>query len=373
MGNWERRFWDIMARSQLRWDRAKRAVKRRTTGFGPLTLVGYRGHGGHDIIRIVGRLVEDKGVDAADPRDGPLETMLSTIRRLESDEIPDARIMARFGETALAEGKTDHDGYFHLTLHVEDELEPGWREVELELLESLAGGAGLNSKAEVLVPDSGAEFGIISDIDDTVLRTQATELLTQVRLTLLKSAGIRSPMPGATPLYRLLEGGPDQDGHNPFFYVSNSGWGLYDLIAKFMEEHDLPKGPIYLQDIAVLEPKSPQLGNERHKRATIEQLLADYPELDFVLIGDSGQDDPETYRDVVKEHTGRVRAVLIRAVTPPERDAEVRRIIQEIADMGVAAAAAESSVSIARAAADFGLIPHDAIAEVREAMVEEET
>jgi phosphatidate phosphatase APP1 len=171
----------------------------------------------------------------------------------------------------------------------------------------------------------------------------------------------------------MLEKGPDREGANPFFYVSNSGWGLYDLIRTFMEANDLPRGPLYLQDIAIIEPKSRHIGSENHKRDVISGLFDDYPELKFVLIGDSGQEDPETYLDMVKEHgPERVRAVLIRAVTPPERDSEVRQIIQEIADHGVAAAAAESSVSLARAAADFDLIPDDAIPEVREAMVERE-
>lgn len=365
------RFWEIAKKGQLRWDRLKLEAKRRVGGFSPLVLVTYRGHGGHGTIRLIGRLVEDKDVKGPDVDAGLLDTVVSAVRRFESDEIPEARIVARHGDTA-AEGTTDHEGFFRLTLEVDQELEPGWVEVEVELLESMAGEDGVKATAQALVPADDAEFGVISDIDDTVMSTHATELTTQLLLTLSRSAGARSPMPGATPLYRTLERGRAGHGPNPFFYISNSGWGLYDLIEQFLEEHGLPLGPIYLQDIAILEPKSPRVGNDEHKPSAIRQLLDDFPDLDFVLIGDSGQDDPETYRDIVKEHPDRIRAVLIRAVTPRERDAEVRRIIQEIADMDVAAAAAESSVSLARAAADFDLISQDAIADVREAMVEEE-
>jgi phosphatidate phosphatase APP1 len=362
-------FWRIAKTGQRRWDRFKLEVKDRVTGFEPLVLMAYRGHaaaGG--TIRITARLIEEKGVEQTGEEAGVVENIANTIRRFESDEIPEARIVARHGSESV-EGETDHEGFIELTLDA-GELEPGWTEVELELLQSMAGGEGLTAEARVVVPSPDADFAVLSDIDDTVLETRATDLVTELQLVFAKSPEQRSPMPGAAPLYRMLESGPDREGWNPFFYVSNSGWGLYDLIETFLDHHELPLGPLYLQDIAIIEPKSPEVGAEDHKQATIRTLLDDYPDLPFVLIGDSGQHDPETYRDIVRDYSrDRIRAVLIRAVTPPERDAEVRTIVQEIADMGVAAAAAESSVSLARAAADFGLIPGDAIPEIREAMV----
>lgn len=100
--------------------------------------------------------------------------------------------------------------------------------------------------------------------------------------------------------------------------------------------------------------------------------MEDYPELRFVLFGDSGQDDPETFRDIARERPDRVHAALLRDVTPPDRDREVRRIVEEVQRLGVPIAAAESSVSLARAAADFDLVPHRAIDEVRRSMIKEE-
>lgn len=356
---------------QRHWDGLKLAIKRRLGAFEPLVLHAYRSHAGNGKIHLVGRLIEDKEVDP--PEDGSasvVRNVANTVRRFESDEIPGARLIARFGDTDLAQGETDNEGFYQLTIQTEEELEPGWLEVEVEVLESMGDGAGVTGTAEVMVPPPDADFGVITDLDDTVLETRATDFTTQIRLVFSKSAMERSPMPGAAPLYTFLEAGPDGEGWNPFFYVSNSGWGLYDLIERFLDHNGLPKGPIYLQDIAIVEAKSTAVGSETHKLDTIRDLFDDYPDLDFVLIGDSGQSDPETYRELVREHSDRIRAVLIRAVTPPERDSEVRQIIQEIADQGVPAAAAESSVSLARAAADFGLIQEDAIARVREGMVE---
>ncbi|NIP82591.1 MAG: DUF2183 domain-containing protein [Gemmatimonadetes bacterium] len=360
--------WKILQTIQLRWDRFKLEVKRRLDRFDPLVLLAYRSHAGNGKIRVLGRLIEDKGVERLPEDSSVLRNVLNTIRRFESDEIPDAVVVARFRDVTVQD-RTDHEGFFDLVMEPEAELEPGWHGVEVELLESMAGAAGTTSTAEILVPSPDAEFAVISDVDDTVLETRATDRLTEIRLIFSRSASERSSMPGAAPLYRALEDGRDGGASNPFFYVSMSGWGLYDLMAEFLDTNDFPKGPIYLQDIAILEAKSPELGSENHKRDTIRRLLEDYPDLPFVLIGDSGQQDPETYRDIVEQHSDRIRAVLIRAVTPPERDSEVRSIVQEIIDMGVQAAAAESSVSLARAAADFGLVPDEAIAAVREGMV----
>lgn len=358
----------ILAGAQRRWDRLKVNAKRRLHAFDAPALLAYRGHAGNGRIRVVGRLIEESGVQPPEQDGSIIRNVANAFRRFESDEIPDARVVARY-EDIEVEATTDHEGFFEIHIEPGADLEPGWHDVVVELLASSAGGEGTRSTAEVLVPDPAAEFAIISDIDDTVLETRATDTVTELRLLLSKSARERSPMPGAAPLYRMLQRGPDGEGPNPFFYVSNSGWGLYDLIEAFLHHHDLPRGPLYLQDLAILEPKSPVLGSADHKRETIDRLFADYPDLSFVLIGDSGQKDPETYRDIVEQHGRRVRAVLIRAVTPPERDSEVRGLIQEIVDTGVPAAAAESSVSLARAAADFGLVPQDGIAEVREGMV----
>jgi phosphatidate phosphatase APP1 len=269
------------------------------------------------------------------------------------------------------EGETDFEGFFTLTLDLDGPVEPGWHGVEVELLESMAGGAGSRATAEVVVPPGDAEFAVVSDLDDTVIETRATDRLTEIRILFSNAPESRAPRPGAGPLWRALEAGPDAEGWNPFFYVSRSGWGLYDLFVRFLDTNDLPRGAMYLQDLAIIEEKSEKLGHEDHKRETITGLLEAYPDLPFVLVGDSGQEDPETYLDLVREHGARIRAVLIRDVTPPERDREVRGMIQEMVDLGVAAAAAESSVSLARAAADFDLIPDSAIDDVRRGMVGE--
>ena len=359
----------ILRSANRRYKKAKHAIEGRFDLFDAIAVVAYRSEGRPDLLRVRGRVQEEKGVTKPGDDDSLMRNIANTIRRLESDEIPGARLVARFGDVEL-EDETDEEGFFEMELNPSSTLEAGWHEVEVELLDSMAGGAGTKTSAEVLVPSPDAEFAVVSDLDDTVIQTHATELWTQIRTVFAHGASSRSTMPGSAPLYTAMEGGPDGEGFNPFFYVSLSGWGLYDLFEDFLDDRGFPRGGMYLQDLALVERKSEKVGSEDHKKDTIRRLMDDYPDLPFVLIGDSGQEDPETYRDLVKERGDRVRAVLVRDVTEPARDREVRRIVEEVQSMGVPMAAAESSVSLARAAADFDLVPHSAIDDVRRRMVE---
>jgi phosphatidate phosphatase APP1 len=176
---------------------------------------------------------------------------------------------------------------------------------------------------------------------------------------LFHDARSREPFPGAAQLYRGL-----QRGRNPIFYVSRSGWNLYDLFDAFMRVHGLPRGPMFLTDLALVEPKSEAMGGGEDKLGRIRALLATYPALRFVLIGDSGQTDPEIYRRIVAEHPGRIRAVYIRDVSGRRRDAEVRAIVEELRRAGVSAAAVASSVEAARQAVADGLVEPGTVAAV---------
>jgi len=91
------------------------------------------------------------------------------------------------------------------------------------------------------------------------------------------------------------------------------------------------RGPVLLRDLGLDRNKLFGAGHHAHKLAQIRPLLALYPHLPFVLLGDSGQRDPEIYREVVRENPGRIRAVYIRrAGERPGRDEEVEAIAREL-------------------------------------------
>lgn len=330
----------------------------------PIALLVFRSYATADAVRVRGRVIERKGVQGT-AREAPLwRNVLNTLQRLDSDEIPGARVRAVLQGRAW-ETVTDHEGYFALDLDPAEPLGPGWHQVTLELLDSVGEPERRRVREPVLVPSPDAEFGVISDLDDTVLRTRANDLAQEVAIVFGNNARTRTPFPGVPALYRALARGPDDRGSNPLFYVSMSGWNLYDLLEEFLDLQEIPLGPLFLSDLRVIEAKSPALGQDEHKRESIETLLRTYPDLRWILIGDSGQTDPELYRDLARAHPGRILAVYIHDVSPAERDQEVARISEELEAEGVPLLRMETTLEAAADAARRGFISERGLREVR--------
>jgi phosphatidate phosphatase APP1 len=305
-------------------------------------------------------------VDGDQPEHGTAwRNLRATVRRFGSEEIPGARVVARVGR-AWIELRTDEEGFFHGRLELLHPLEPGWHDVRLELVESIAGGEGLRAEAPALIPPSDADFAVVSDIDDTIVHSAVTNRLRMIRIVLFQNARTRSPFPGVGAFYRALKLGPRGSSANPLFYVSKSPWNLYDLLIAFFELHKIPRGPIFLRDLSMLEAPSVALGAGQDKLTRIRMLMATYPTLPFVLVGDSGQRDPEIYRQIALEHPDRVRAIYIRDVTSVRREREVTALAEEIRAHRIPLVLARETLQAARHAADLGLIAPSALEEIRQ-------
>ena len=114
---------------------------------------------------------------------------------------------------------------------------------------------------------------------------------------------------------------------------------------------------MFLKDFGLDETKFIKSGHGDHKLAAITTLIDFYPDLKFILIGDSGQHDAGIYRDAVDMHPGRIQAVYIRAVDgAPERDESARKLLDEIEQAGVQTALCDNLLIAARNAADRGWI-----------------
>lgn len=286
----------------------------------------YRGFGRGNEVLIRGRVLVAKSITRAEEAEPLWRNLLNTYRRFHSDEVAGARIAASWRD-AVVESVTDGEGHFQIRLApaLPDPASPPalWQEITLRLPDS-----GVTAVAHAVVPPPDARFGIISDIDDTIVQTHATSLVSMVR-TIIRNAASRLPFEGVTDLYRALHG-----ERNPLFYVSSSPWNLYELLHDFMAIQGIPHGPMFLQDWGIDETTLLLASHEQHKLAQIQTLLDYYPALPFVLIGDSGQHDPEIYLRVIQANPGRVLAAFIRDVTPDLRDQAIAGIIEEARTAG---------------------------------------
>jgi phosphatidate phosphatase APP1 len=341
------------------FDRLRFGLKRRIGRLGPLEILPYRGYGTPGELFLKGRVLEAVSLAPSNAGDSRRRNLRNMVRRFSSSEVPYARVRASYGRHEL-EVVADEEGFFDLRLGLEEQPPEGdtsWYPVEIELLwPRTKEGNRVRATGSVLVP-AGARFGVVSDLDDTVVRSSATDLLKMARITLLSNAHTRLPFEGVAAFYRALQLGPGGEDFNPIFYVSSSPWNLYDLLEDFLDVHGVPAGPLFLKDWSPMTLRD----HDRHKLDIIRTLLATYPDLPFVLIGDSGERDPEIYRRIVHEHPGRVRAVYVRDVTMKERDDAVHTIADELRSLGVEMLLVTDTAEAARHAAERCLIAPGAL------------
>lgn len=345
---------------------AKRSFDKRIGKTEHPQLIPYRGYGNDARMLVMGRALRDPGLTEADAADHWAKNLLNSYKRLESDELAGARVRVRIG--ALSEDLTsDNEGFFRTTIPLGTPMPPDaghWHNVQLELIEPVVPSGQPTASAQTLVPPRECQFGIISDLDDTVIQTGATNILRMIQATLLRNARTRVPFAGVAAFYAALQQGATGTAFNPIFYVSSSPWNLYDVIEQFLALHRIPMGPTLLRDWGMSLERLP-IGHAAHKTASIRDILAMYPSMRFILIGDSGQQDPEIYRDIAREFRGRILAAYIRDVTPGQpRAAVLAGITKELDEIGTRMVVAADTIAAARHAAESGWIADAALTDV---------
>lgn len=337
-------------------DDAKYGIERLAGLQKPLQIKCYNGYGNRDFVRIGGRVLVQRDLPKTGASDSAWKNFLNSSRNWFTDEVPGARLQARFQEK-IVDIKADEEGYFLAEIPFDP---PGsgselWAEVELTLLDPVD-DLPVTAQATAQVPGVGCEFGVISDIDDTVMHTGATDLFSMVKNTLLGNAHTRVVFNGVSALYAALARGIDGRGRNPFFYVTSSPWNLYDLITQVFEIRNIPRGTLFMKDWGIDEDKFIKSGHHTHKKEAITDVLEFYPELNFILIGDSGQEDPEIYTDILTEFPDRILALYIRDVTDGPRDAAVQALGEKAREQNVDLILTEESLAIAEHAVGKGYI-----------------
>jgi phosphatidate phosphatase APP1 len=338
---------------------------RKARGRGGVVLQPYRGYGSAARIFVIGRAFHqstEPGAEVSELRD--------IIRRIRRRPVRGARVRARFlGAEQVVE--TDRDGYFRVEMAPGAPVPPErrWHRLDLAMLTP----ARVEAAAEVYIPPDRARVVVVSDIDDTVMHTGVANKAEMLWRLFVQDAESRTVFPGVSRLYRALHAGASGDQGNPMLYVSRAPWGIYDMLETFFRTHDIPVGPIlFLREWGVsLRSPLPRRARD-HKRRLIEAMMRLYADMPFVLIGDSGQHDPEVYRHIVEAFPGRVLAVYIRDVAArgPERQAEVAAMAAAARAAGSHLVLAADSLAIAEDAARLGLISPEAVEDVRERVEE---
>ncbi|MBA2692457.1 MAG: DUF2183 domain-containing protein [Rubrobacter sp.] len=349
-------------RAEAAFDAARFRLKVKLGRLERIEVLPYRGHGNESEIFLKGRVLEESGVTPSTHTDNVLRNLKNMARRFFSSEAPHAKVRASF-HSAEVEAKADEEGFFDVRLDVSGDLpeEFEWHPVSLRLVSPMAPGQrGESAKGWVLVPND-AEFAVISDVDDTVMLSKAASAMKMAWIVALGNAYSRLSFSGVGAFYHALRRGRGGASRNPVFYVSSSPWNIYDFLVDFMDAHGLPPGPIFLKDWSPTV-----LGkHEDHKLTLIRTLLSTYPNLPFVLLGDSGQKDPEIYAEAAAENPDRIKAIYIRDVSGEDRKNEVERTAEKLlAATAIPMKLSKDSAEAAEHAHSLGLVSPEGVREV---------
>ncbi len=354
------------------FDKIKFAFRKNVGMLKPLKIEPFLGYANKNHVVLHGRVLENQNINPAKEEDTLFNNFKTAIKRFNTAEAPDVEIELSIGNSKT-KIITDDEGYFDAQLfNVEIPGGEGFiRNYNAGITHNPHwSGETLRAEGEFIFPAPDAEFGVISDIDDTVIKSDVTNLLRMIRLTFFNNEKTRVPFPGVSEFYHALHKGKSGIAQNPIFYVSNSPWNLYDLLKSFLDFHDIPAGPLLLRDIGIDNDKFISSNSYNGKVFRIVKLLKFYPDLKFVLIGDSGERDPEIYEEITQMFPDRILAVYIRDVTLIRKPA-LKKIGERIKGRNVEFMVVEESGEAAVNAAEIGLIKGENVTVIKNAEKED--
>ena len=240
--------------------------------------------------------------------------------------------------------RSDRSGYIDTKVKGHG-LEPGWHEVRVSAADAE------DVVAAVMIVGDDETFGLISDIDDTVISTSLPRPMIAAWNTFVKSENARHVVPGMATMYReLLEEHPKA----PMVYVSTGAWNTAPTLTRFLRRHGYPPGPLLLTDWGPTNTGWFRSGQE-HKQACLHRLANEFPHIRWVLVGDDGQHDPKIYGDFAEQRPHTVAAIAIRELTPGEQVLS-HGIPVSLEEFAAPRGRHEREVPVCRAGDGYGLV-----------------
>lgn len=271
----------------------------------------YDGFGSPERFVIEGRVIETEPRSAAKDDDTWYRNLWRTIRTLKNEEREDVKITIKVGGNE-ARVVSDDEGFFRVSIVPLIPLAPGWQSVNVQ-------GQRTQGVGRLLIVPKSNTLGLISDIDDTVLVSEVTDKTKLLKNTFLKNQNQRQTFPRTADFYqRLLAQNADPKAA-PMFYVSASPRQLAQNISAFLMQNNFPQGVLATKQISG-NGRDPLLDQKQYKTTKIENIFAALPWVNFILVGDDGERDPETFQALKDKYPERIAAIYIRKVHPdPQR------------------------------------------------------
>lgn len=294
----------------IAWRLEGAADRFRRTQDSARVIDAYAGYATQEHLILRGRVLTSLASTQSAENRGRLRSFFAMVSLFLTDEVANVRVRAR-GVEAIS----DEEGYF--TLQLPRPKSGGWVDVLVHIK-----GHEDKTLCSAFIPDEAGELMIISDIDDTILKTGAYSLARNLWTSLTGNVASRHVYPDAVRLISDLA----EDGANPVFYVSSSPWNLYSFLSDIFDRNGLVRGPMFLRDLGISRTKFITDGHGNHKGGSIDLLLRAQPKLRVILLGDTGQEDARIYAEIAAKHDGRVAAIVLRQTVDGLDQADAKSI-----------------------------------------------
>ncbi len=273
---------------------------RRRRGHIP-TVIPYTGYGAKGWIRVLCRVVYAK------PETDPSKQFegMRGWRSFFSVPVTGEQVLVTAGDRTV-ELQIDRGGV--VDARVEVELPPGVHSIELRTSQSEP------VVSEVYVVDPAERFGVISDVDDTIMVTALPRPLLAAWNTFVLDEHARRPVTGMPVLYDRIR---RRHTDAPVVYLSTGAWNVAPTLSRFLARNLYPGGPLLLTDWGPTHDRFFRSGLQ-HKRDQLRRLAEEFPEVRWLLFGDDGQHDEEIYGEFAREYPRSVAAVAIRQLSAGE-------------------------------------------------------
>ncbi|MBR6459197.1 MAG: DUF2183 domain-containing protein [Actinomycetaceae bacterium] len=309
-------------------------VRRRKEGWLP-QILPYTGYGSTSSVHILGRAI------MADPQNRPPAILSALPSSAHASFLPEevshtltpmldlAVHQAEYVQRGFRSFFTTQVGYLRVTVTVNGReyqtrtdragyidfvipnhgLEPGWHTA------LLTPATGEPVEAPVMIVSPKTTYGLISDVDDTIVITKLPRAMLAAWNTFVSHTSARKTVPGMAAFYReMLAEHPDA----PVFYLSTGAWNTVPALQAFIEANGYPNGPMLFTDWGPT-PTGFFRNGQAHKKQQLRNLMITFPNIKWILVGDDGQHDPFLYDEVAREHPRHIRGIALRELEPVEQ------------------------------------------------------
>lgn len=276
----------------------------------------YSSYGNEEEVFIKGRVLKEKKISPSSPDDSSLKNLWRTIQLLESDEIKNISLDINFNGKNI-KTKTDKEGHFDLKIKDFGSIKPGYNKVTATLSPNQDKHYICNISTGLITIQlkNDTTFGIISDIDDTIQISNVTKKVNFIKNIFFGNYTTQQKVKGTPELYQILDKKSDGNIDGDIYYLSCSPVNLYPRIEGFLRFNNFPLGSIDLKKLGFREEDDSLFEQVKYKTKKIKTLLETYPNKKFLCFGDSGEKDPEIYKQIDKEFPGRILGIYINNVT----------------------------------------------------------